>query len=458
MFGIRFIRIRKRQETMADNIREIVLDTLLEIERSTVYSNQIVKIVLDKYDYLTEQEKGFIKRLAEGCVERRIELDYILDQYSTVPVRKMKPVIRCLLRMGVYQILYMDSVPDSAACNEAVKLAAKRRFVNLKGFVNGVLRKIASRKGEISLPDADTEPVQALSIKYSMPEWIVKLWLNEYGREQTCKLLKQLMAVHPVTIRFASQVTPQRRQDYIRRWQADGIRVTQSEYLEYAYYLEDVGGVAALEGYGEGAFMVQDVSSMLCVEAAGLKEGDMVMDVCAAPGGKALLAAQTAAHVLARDISEAKLERIEENIWRMGLEDKVETQLWDASMTDTDRIESADVVFLDVPCSGLGVLGKKRDIKYHVTPESMESLIALQRRIIQGSWQYVKPGGVLMYSTCTINRRENEEACQNFPFTLEESRQLLPQKAHMDGFFYARLRRSTTGTAGRAEAEQRIIY
>lgn len=457
MFGFRFIRIGKRQETMADTIREIVLDTLLEMERSTAYSGQVVKAVLDKYDYLAEQEKRFIKRLAEGCVERRIELDYILDQYSTVPVKKMKPVIRCLLRMGVYQILYMDSVPDSAACNEAVKLAAKRKFVNLKGFVNGVLRKIASRKGEIPLPDADTEPVRALSIQYSMPEWIVKLWLDEYGREQTCELLKQLMAVHPVTIRFASQVTPQRRQDYIRGWQAGGIRVTQSEYLKYAYYLEGVGGVAALDGYDEGAFIVQDVSSMLCVEAAGLKEGDTVMDVCAAPGGKALLAAQTAAHVLARDISEAKLERIEENIRRMGLEDKVTTQLWDAAMTDADRIESADVVFMDVPCSGLGVLGKKRDIKYHVTPESLESLTALQRRIIQGSWQYVKPGGVLMYSTCTINRRENEEACryicENFPFTLEQSRQLLPQEAHMDGFFYARLRRSTTGAAGRAEAE-----
>ncbi|MDE5892159.1 MAG: class I SAM-dependent methyltransferase, partial [Acetatifactor sp.] len=269
-----------------------------------------------------------------------------------------------------------------------------------------------------------------------------------YGREQTRRLLEQLLAVHPVTIRFAQQVTPQQRQDYIRSWQADGIKVTQSEYLEYAYYLEGVGGVAALEGYSEGAFMVQDVSSMLCVEAAGLKEGDMVMDVCAAPGGKALLAAQTAAHVLARDMSEAKLWRVQENVRRMGLEDKVTVQPWDAVSTDTDKIESADVVFMDVPCSGLGVMGKKRDIKYNVTPESLESLVALQRRIIQGSWQYVKPGGVLMYSTCTIDKRENEEACsyicENFPFTLEESRQLLPQEAHMDGFFYARLRRRET--------------
>lgn len=430
---------------MTNNIREIVLDALLELEKGAAYSSQVIKAILDKYDYLPEQEKRFIKRLTEGCVERRIELDYILDQYSTVPVSRMKPVIRSLMRMGVYQLLYMDGVPDSAVCNEAVKLAGKRKFVNLKGFVNGVLRKIASQKGDIPLPDAIAEPVRALSVQYSMPEWIVRLWLEEYGREQTCGLLERLLEVRPVTVRFASQVTQQQRQDYIDSWRAAGVRVTQSEYLQYAYYLEGVGGVTALAGYDEGAFVVQDVSSMLCVEAAGLKEGDIVMDVCAAPGGKALLAAQTAAHVLARDVSEKKLQRIQENVRRMGLEHKVTQQLWDAAETDGDRIESADVVFMDVPCSGLGVLGKKRDIKYHVTPESVESLIQLQRRIIQGSWSYVKPGGVLMYSTCTVNRRENEEncrfICEHYPFTLEESRQLLPQEAHMDGFFYARLRR-----------------
>lgn len=440
---------------MAENVREIVLDTLLEMERSRVYSNQVIKAVLDKYDYLDSQEKRFIKRLTEGCVERRIELNYILDQYSSVPTAKMKPLIRCLMQMSVYQILYMNSVPDSAACNEAVKLAGRRKFTNLKGFVNGVLRKIISQKERLPLPDPEREPLQHLSVRYSMPEWIVQMWLAEYGREQTHELLEQLLAVHPVTIRFSHRVTEEERLYYIRRWQQRGIRVTQSEYLDYAYYLEGVLGVAGLEGYEEGVFLVQDVSSMLCVEAAGLGEEDKVMDVCAAPGGKALLAAQKAACVLARDVSEHKLQRIQENARRMGLEEKLEMELWDACRMDGTRAGTADVVFMDVPCSGLGVLGKKRDIKYHVTPESLESLIQLQRQIIQGSWQYVKPGGVLMYSTCTINRRENEEACswicENFPFVLEESRQLLPRQAHMDGFFYAKLRRTEAG-----HAEQKV--
>ena len=212
---------------MAENVREIVLDTLLEMERGKVYSNQIIKAVLDKYDYLDRQEKRFIKRLAEGCVERRIELDYILDQYSNVPTAKMKPLIRCLMRMSVYQILYMDSVPDSAACNEAVKLAGRRKFTNLKGFVNGVLRKVISRKDCIPLPDPEGDPLQYLSVRYSMPEWIVRMWLAEYGEEQARELLEQLLAVHPVTIRFVPRVTEAQRQDYIRRWQQRGVRVTR---------------------------------------------------------------------------------------------------------------------------------------------------------------------------------------------------------------------------------------
>lgn len=430
---------------MAENVREIVLDTLLEMERGGEYSDRIVKAVLDKYDYLDSQDKRFIKRLAEGCVERRIELDYILNRCSTVPVNRMKPLIRCLMRMGAYQILYMDTVPDSAACNEAVKLAGRRKFTGLKGFVNGVLRRIAAEKDRIPMPDPVTEPLRCLSVQYSMPEWIVEMWLGEYGAEQTRLLLEQLLAVHPVTVRFGGRVTPDRRRAYMENWQGKGVRVTPSEYLDYACYLEGAPGVTGLAGYAEGAFAVQDVSSMLCVEAAGLREGDRVVDVCAAPGGKALLAAEKAAHVLARDVSEQKLERIRENARRMGLEEKITVQLWDARQADESMAESADAVFMDVPCSGLGVLGKKRDIKYRVTPESLDELTRLQREIIEGSWRYVKPGGVLMYSTCTIDRRENQDMCEwicaNYPFTLEECRQLLPERAHMDGFFYARLRR-----------------
>ena len=241
---------------MAENTREIVLDTLLEIERNKVYSNQLLKAVLDKYDYLDGQEKRFIKRLTEGCIERKIELDYYLNQYSTVPVNKMKPLIRCLMRMGVYQILYMDSIPDSAACNEAVKLAAKRKFTNLKGFVNGVLRKIVANKEYLPLPDAQKEPLLYLSVKYSMPDWIVAMWLEEYGKEDTVTILEGLASIHPVSVRFRTDLSKEERAQYLKVWEAGGAEIKESGLLPYVYTIEGVEGVSSLEGFAEGIFTI----------------------------------------------------------------------------------------------------------------------------------------------------------------------------------------------------------
>lgn len=431
---------------MAENTREIVLDTLLEMERNKVFSHQLIKAVLDKYDYLNAAEKRFMKRLAEGCIERRIELDYCIEQYSTVKINKMKPLIRCLLRMGTYQILYMDSVPDSAACNEMVKLAGKRKFTNLKGFVNGVLRKIAAHKDDIPMPDAEKTPVAFLTVKYSMPEWIVEMWLQEYGMGTTVKILDGLLEIHPVTIRFAENVSEQERGDDIKAWEKRGVVVKQSPYLAYAYTLENVEGVSSLQGFEEGRFTVQDISSMLMVEAAGILKEDICMDICAAPGGKSMLAASKAKSVLARDVSEHKTELISLNCERMGLSDKVFVEVWDATVTDPEKVEYADVLIMDVPCSGLGVMGKKRDIKYNVTPESIESLLQLQRAIVDAGWQYVKKGGVLMYSTCTIDKKENQDMvryiCEKYPFTIEEEKQILPGVMQADGFYYAKLCRA----------------
>ena len=431
---------------MAENAREIVLDTLLEIERNKVYSNQLVKAVLDKYDYLEGQEKRFIKRVVEGCVERKIELDYYLNQYSTVPVNKMKPLIRCLMRMGVYQILYMDGIPDSAACNEAVKLANKRKFTNLKGFVNGVLRKIVTNKERLPLPDAETAPLLYLSVKYSMPEWVVSMWLEEYGKADTTTILDALAAIHPISVRFRTDMSEAERERYIQTWEKQGVLVKESGILPYVYSLENVEGVGSLEGFVEGAFAIQDVSSALSVEAAEVSNTDVCMDICAAPGGKTMLAAEKAKTVLSRDVSENKVALIEENCERMQLLNKVITQVWDATVFDESKVEFADVVLMDVPCSGLGVMGKKRDIKYHVTPEGLESLMELQQQIVESSWQYVKKGGILLYSTCTINRAENQDRvkwiCDNLPFALEEEKQILPGFMEADGFYYARLRRN----------------
>ena len=430
---------------MAENTREIVLDMLLAIERGEEYSHKLIKAVLDKYDYLDAREKAFMKRLTEGTIEKKLQLDYVIDQFSNTPVRKMKPLIRCLMRMGAYQILYMDSVPDSAVCNEAVKLSVKRKFQNLKGFVNGVLRNLARSKEQIKWPDKEENPVEWLQITYSMPQWLVQLWIEEYGIECTERMLSGLEKVHPVSIRFQTRLDKTARLGYIAQMEALGVRVTPSPYLEYAFLLEKVEGIASLPGYEEGAFTVQDVSSMLAVEAAGIQSTDFVLDICAAPGGKSLLAAEKAKEVLSRDVSFDKLSLIEENAERMRAKNLTVMQ-WDATVTDEEQLGKADVVLMDVPCSGLGVMGKKRDIKYHVTPESLEDITKLQKAIVSASWQYVKPGGTLLYSTCTVRREENEEMCrwicESFPFTMEESRQLFPGEDDCDGFFYARLKRN----------------
>lgn len=391
------------------NIRELVLDTLLAVERGEDYSHRLVKAVLDKYDYLDARDKAFFKRVTEGTLERQLELDYYLDSRSRLPVKKMRPLIRCLLRMSVYQLLYMDSVPDSAVCNEACKLAGKRGLRNLKGFVNGLLRTISKEKDNLPLPDGEKEPVKYLSIKYSMPEWLVELWQDEYGREITETILRELLEVHPVSLRFSSGTTEEDRAALRGRMEKEGAELRESRYLPYVYLLEH-GEPAILPGFEEGMCTVQDVSSALAVEAAGIRDADFVIDVCAAPGGKSILAAEMAraGRVLARDVSEEKVRRTEENIRRMKMEN-IEVQVFDGTQTDEELAGRADVVLLDVPCSGLGVMGKKRDIKYRMTKENAEELSRLQKRIVQAGAPYVKPGGTLVYSTCTIHRQENED-------------------------------------------------
>lgn len=416
---------------MAENSREIILDTLLEMERNKEYDGRLIKAVLDKYSYLPSQDKSFIKRVLEGTLERKIELDYYLDSFSSVPVRKMKPLIRCLLRMSVYQLIFMDAIPDSAVCNEAVKLAQKRKFSGLKGFINGVLRSIAKAKDALPTPDPAADLTAYLTVKYSMPRWIVEKWLKEYGGEVTEGMLESLLEIHPVSIRFSTGLTCEEITQYVKQMEEKGVVLNQSTYLPYVYTAKNTDDIRKLPGFAEGKFVIQDVSSALAVEAAGIQAGDFVVDICAAPGGKTMLAAEKAGRVLSRDVSEEKLDYIRENIQRMGLTN-VETQVYDAGCKDDTLKEQADVVIMDVPCSGLGIIGKKRDIKYNVTLESLESLNALQKSIVTNSWEYVKKGGILLYSTCTVNPAENQEMVQwiteHFPFEAVYIRERIPEK------------------------------
>lgn len=450
------------------NVREAVLDILLELAKQTEYGNVLIAAALDKYDYLDSKEKAFIKRVSEGTIERRIQLDYVLDQFSKTPVIKMKPLIRELLRMSVYQLLFMEYIPASAVCNEAVKIAKKRRFQSLQGYVNGVLRNIAREREEIAWPDREQDLQGYLSVRYSMPPWLVIHFLENYGEEVCEKILAAYLERGSVSVRLDERLSEKERESLLAAWEKDGARVQAHPYLPYAVSLQGVSGIRGLAGYREGKFFVQDVSSMLVVEAADIRPGDRVLDVCASPGGKTLHAAvklNGTGQVISCDVSRHKTDRIEENLARLGM-DNVSVRVQDARERDGSLVGWADVLLADVPCSGLGVIGHKQDIKYRVTKESLGEIQKLQKEIIANVIEYIRPGGTLVYSTCTINPGENENMaawiCETFgletvsmearlPAALaREARggmlQLMPGVHETDGFFLAKFRKKESLT------------
>ncbi len=444
------------------NLRELVLDMLIEINEKGVFSHVILNKLLNKYQYLSKQERNFITKLTEGCVENIIQLDYIIDSFSKVKVKKMKPVVRNILRMSVYEIFYMDSVPDSATCNEAVKLVVKRGFSGLKGFVNGVLRNIARNKENVEYPNASEDLVAYLKIKYSIPEWIIEQLFVQYGVEEASRIIDGFSKRYEyVTVRCANV---SKVDDIVESLEEQGVTVKRNPLYRGALDIKDFDYLAKLEAFNDGKISVQDVSSMLVSYIADPKRDSFCIDLCAAPGGKALHLAELlegTGMVLARDVNENKVELIEDNIERCQLEN-VNTQVFDATVLDEKMIEKADVVIADLPCSGLGIIGKKADIKYNMTSEKQKELVKLQRKILSNAWQYLKPGGVLIYSTCTVNKEENEEnfkwildelpleavdISKYFPQDMESKSlksgyiQMLPGINHTDGFFISKLRK-----------------
>ena len=451
--------------TKAVNERELVLGILLEITKNGEHEHIILRNPLSKYQYLEKRERAFITRVVEGTLEHMIEIDYIINQFSKVKVNKMKPVIRTIIRSAVYQILYMDSVPNSAVCNEAVKLAAKRGFVNLKGFVNGVLRNIDRNVSNIQYPGRENM-LEYMSIKYSMPMWILEKWQKSYDLETMEKMLQGFLEEKGTTIRCNLHRIS--KEELIQKLREEQVTVKEHPYLDYALEISGYDYLGDLESFEDGDFQVQDLSSMLVAEVAEPKEGDSVIDVCAAPGGKSLHIADKlrgTGHVEARDLTDYKVELIWDNIERAQVEN-MEAVKQDALVFDEASEEKAEIVIADLPCSGLGVIGKKADIKYNMTEPLQEELEKLQREILSVVHRYVKPGGTLVYSTCTINEGENIENVRWFLSQYPEFEQvsvesvlcdalkgsvkdgclqLLPGIHESDGFFIAKFHKKEKG-------------
>lgn len=499
--------------------REAVLLALLSHEKKQTFSNVLTKRTLDGCAEMSTAEKAFIKRLLEGVIERRIELDGRVEDLTGRSVQRLHPAVRQLLRMGLYQILYMDAVPDSAACNESVRLAKKHAPARLSGFVNGVLRNAArleeKRRLETSAPvkagkaeetDLSTESsvfrqeeetglpakpaadqVQALppaaaaggygwirlcERRYSTPGWLIRMWEEELGREETDKLLASLMEIRSVSARFCGDPDEEKREELFADLSSAGVVVEKGRWTGNSFRLHRTSDLRLLPGFREGLWTVQDESSMLAVEAAGLTGTETVYDVCAAPGGKSFLAADllrlrrsskggssAAGRVYSFDLTERKAAAIREGAKRLRLSN-ITVSVRDARVPVPVEEAAADVLFCDLPCSGLGVIGKKRDIKYRASLEGIESLQKLQREILENTVLYLKPGGILIYSTCTVSRRENEDNAafiesalglipddlapflpENIPGIRGNRLQLLPHVHGTDGFFIARFRK-----------------
>ena len=445
--------------TNQGNERELVLDMLLEVIEGGKLSHTVLHQALKKHQGLEKQQRAFISRLFTGTLERYLTLDYYINSFASLRVEKMKPVIRNLLRLSAYQLLYMSQVPESAVCNEAVKLAKKRGFAKLSGFVNAILRNMTRNKDNLPSPDREAKPADWLEVTYSFPRWLAELLLAQYSYPEVEAMLASSLKEKETTIRCNLQKT--NPEELRRMLEAEGITARDSGYLPYAYKISNYDYLEKSEAFRSGYFTVQDISSMLVCEAAGIQKTDFVVDVCSAPGGKALHAAETAVRVSARDLTEYKTGLIEENIARLGVSN-VEVKVWDATVSDPSLYGKADVVLADLPCSGLGVIGKKADIKYKLTSAQLKELEELQRKILSVVKDYVKPGGILIYSTCTVNRDENlnnrDWFLKQYEFEVESLDPYLPEMLRdqntkagylqllqgihsTDGFFLARFRR-----------------
>lgn len=442
--------------------REAAVKMLLAVCKDGQFSHEAKEKYLVRIQ--EKRERALATRLFSGCLERMTELDYIIDRFSKTPVRKMKPVVAAILRTTVYQLRFMDKIPAGAACNEAVKLTKKLGFSGLSGFVNGVARAVA-RAGIIEYPKAEENRTEFLSVRYSMPTTFVEQITEQYGTETAEKIFAAFLEKETsVSVRCMTHTIAV--EQLIEAFQKAGIRTEKGVYSKEALRLFGIDSPEALPLFHEGAFYIQDESSMQAVFAAGLSGGERVLDLCAAPGGKSVLAADILCSsggggtVEARDCTTAKTALLEENKTRCGLQN-ITVRCMDATVYQKEDMEGYDVVLADVPCSGLGILGKKPDIKLFMTREREKELCILQKKILENAVRYVKKGGVLIFSTCTLNKEENMggfcflKECGMQPESLEPFLskklwtdtakdgylQLLPGIHEADGFFLARFRK-----------------
>ena len=439
--------------------RELALKILNEIDNEGAYSTLSVKKALDDND---RKDAGFIRELVYGVLKNQRLIDEIIIESSSIRMKKIHPMILLILRIGIYQIIFMDTIPESAAVDEAVKLAKKYGHKGTIGFVNGILRGIASRKTFFMNEDYKSGD-HDLGIKFSHPDYMVRLWIEQYGLDFTRDLLKSNNKVPPFTIR--TNTLKVSTKDLMHRLESYGFETVKGSIARDSIIVTNPKAMTNLPEFKEGLFTIQDEASMIVTEVINPTAGSFVIDVCSAPGGKSTHIAQWTGDngaVIARDIYPHKLILVDGLAKRLGIK-TIKTELWDALKIDDGLLNKADYCLVDAPCSGLGLIRRKPDIKWTRSRDDIRELSLIQSRILTAASGYVKPGGTLVYSTCTINKEENIDIIRKFlfankdfelqPIVLSTGKvisksqsegflELYPSIHGTDGFFIAKLVRA----------------
>lgn len=440
---------------MAKSSREAALSVLERCRRNQAFSDALLGSVMQTAG-LSTKDSALCTRLCYGVLQNMLLCDFYINHFAA-NAQKLEPKVRDILRLSVYQILFMDKIPSHAAVSQGVELCKKSGFARASGLVNAVLRKISDNKDKLpEIPNNDIN--EYLSIKYSTPIGLVKKLIGEFGAEFAEGLLKANNEAAPLTIQVNTLKTS--AVELVPMLEGKGIFVMPHDLLTDCFDIYGSGDIAGLEEHKNGLFYVQDAAARLSVLAAAPKSGDTVLDACGAPGGKSFACAivmNNSGKIFSNDIHENKLTRVKEGAKRLGI-DIISTAVMDASKPDKSLVSSFDLVIADVPCSGLGVIRKKPDVRYKELSE-IEKLPEMQLNILNGLAPCVKPGGVLVYSTCTVLEQENGGVVDRFlsehkefdaegfvlPSPIGEVQNgrlsLYPHVHHTDGFFVCKLRK-----------------
>lgn len=444
-----------------DKARETAMKVLYAVHEEGAYGNVALAQALRR-ERFGETDRRFVTELVYGAVKAGDTLDWMIGRYASRPVQKMPPYVRAILRLGIYQLFFLDRIPPSAVCNESVELTKRYGHAGTARFVNAVLRAAAREPERARFPEGKGHTADHIALASQHPLWLVRRWLRAFGQEETERLCA--FDNEPAVLSLRTNTLRTTREALLSRLASEGAEARPSAWAPEGILCTSHGALDAMMSLREGLFQVQDESSMQVAHVVGPRPGEFVLDMCSAPGGKTThLAAlmENRGRVLALDIYEAKLARVAENAKRLGVS-IIETRCMDAREAGKRFAGSADRVLVDAPCSGLGVLRRRPDARWRKKEADLLTFPPLQRELLESGARAVKPGGVLVYSTCTTEAAENDEVVGAFLAAHEDfvpesagarlpmkpretdTVQFYPQRDAVDGFFIARLRRRGT--------------